>query len=134
MAVLSAAALAYQAWVLSRVRQQLASSTREIDALRGQFAVHSARWETLAGEWREEREAMHRALEAQRHDYSRALGDMRAALSRPDVPAHVAGEYAVRVLSTGPRDAPGSSAGRDGAALPPITRPPARTTPSGGGR
>lgn len=133
-AVLSAAALAYQAWVLSRVRRQLASSTREVDALRGQLAVLSARWESLASEWQSERAAMHGAMSRQTEDHRDALEVLRGVLSRSDVPSHVAGEYAARVLSTGPRDAPRISAGRDGAALPPITRPPARTTPSGGGR
>jgi hypothetical protein len=134
MAVASAAALVYQAWVLSRVRQQLASSTREVDALRGQLAVLSARWESLANEWQAERMALHNAMSRQTADYHDALDVMRGVLSRSDVPAHVAGEYAQRVLATGPRDAPRISAGRDGAALPPITRPPPRTTPSGGGR
>jgi hypothetical protein len=134
----SALLLAVMLWQLAKVRGALAlanasltSSRKDTDAIRGQLDLFIARFREAQTSWDEDRarllSANHNLMESSRN----ALDVIRATLSRSDVPAHLAGEFAISVLGQGPA---GSTAARaDGAdAMPPITRPPTRTAAGDG--
>lgn len=129
---LAVIALAIEAGAIVYLAIQLRTATAKATELSVKFDTFSLLWEGHAKEWQAERSSLLAAMERQRDDYSATLDSLHRALTGDGVPPRVAGEYAQRVLATGPRDAnPGPR--RDAPPMPPITRPPARTTPGKGG-
>lgn len=123
--LVATALLGLMAWQLAKVRGALALATRDINALKGQLDVLTARWEFVQRSWDDERSRLLGVIADMRGELATARREIAAVLSRPDVPPTLAGEWLERVLASDASTAPAGAS----AAQPelPVTRAPART-------
>lgn len=130
-------------WQLGRIKAALTASESkvsvlalEVVGLREHIGMQSAIYEQWHVAALEHNARMEGSINALRDSNRFAMQTLKDLLSRPDVPAHLAGELSASVLSTGPTTSTTATAPRagsgEGAFVPPTTRPPARG-PAGGG-